>query len=260
VPSSYRLRTSVHRHAGGTSKTSLLGLLDDAGVFEDTTIGLRVEQLAHDGSSASVRVSIVCAENAPTLALSPAQRGGTPGSSVSYSLSITNNDGRGCASRTLPLSVASGWAAALSAPSVVVAAGATASATLTVTIPEGSDGQSDASIVTLWSGATAVASANATTTSDGAAPSVPTNLSATAGKRQVTVAWSASSDASGPVSYRIYRDGALLGTTTYTSYSDRSATRGTFVYEVDAVDGAGNASAKSAPASVTVGGTTGRRK
>jgi PKD repeat protein len=75
----------------------------------------------------------------------------------------------------------------------------------------------------------------------------------------IQISWAASTDASPPITYRVYRDGgaAVIGTTSATSFSDTGLTNGsTHTYAVDAVDAASNASARSpSSASITVSST-----
>ena len=87
-------------------------------------------------------------------------------------------------------------------------------------------------------------------------PSVPTGVSATADtSAAVTVRWTASTDDVALASYRVTRNGTVLApaVTDATSFVDRTVTAGSqYAYTVSAVDAAGNRSAESAPASVTV--------
>jgi hypothetical protein len=87
------------------------------------------------------------------------------------------------------------------------------------------------------------------------APTVPGNVTATADVPTVAhVAWDAASDATGVTSYQVSRDGTLVGTVSggTTTFDDSTvAPATTYQYTVVAVDGAGNASAPSDPASVT---------
>jgi hypothetical protein len=97
---------------------------------------------------------------------------------------------------------------------------------------------------------------------DTQAPSVPGGLGATAvSAGRIDLAWSASTDDVGVSGYTIYRDGAPLadvgGSTT--SYQDTTVVAATsYSYAVDAVDAAGNRSARSATAGATTpsGGST----
>ncbi|MBI5090257.1 MAG: hypothetical protein HZB15_15735, partial [Actinobacteria bacterium] len=92
---------------------------------------------------------------------------------------------------------------------------------------------------------------------DTAAPTVPgrpAGSSPAAG--QVQISWTASTDASPPITYRVYRDGGAtsIGSTTTTSFIDSGLAGGSsHTYTVDAVDSLNNASAKSqASLSITV--------
>ena len=88
-------------------------------------------------------------------------------------------------------------------------------------------------------------------------PTVPTGVSATdLGGGSVQIDWTASTDNIGVQSYLLYRNGTYIGWTpdgTVTS-TDAGLTAGlTYTYEVRAVDLAGNRSAKSTAATITVG-------
>ena len=88
-------------------------------------------------------------------------------------------------------------------------------------------------------------------TPDTTAPTVPTNLQATAlSSSRIDLTWTASTDAggSGLSGYRIFRDGGAtpIATVTTTSYSDTGLAASTlYTYTVRAVDGATNVSANS---------------
>ncbi len=108
-------------------------------------------------------------------------------------------------------------------------------------------------------GNTAASASVATTTPatpDTAAPSVPAGVTATAvNSSQINVGWSASTDNIGVSSYKVYRNGAVVGTvsaTAGTSFGDSGLAAGTsYSYTVVACDGAGNCSAQSSVASAT---------
>ncbi|HEY7640190.1 MAG TPA: FG-GAP-like repeat-containing protein, partial [Steroidobacteraceae bacterium] len=99
------------------------------------------------------------------------------------------------------------------------------------------------------------------TTPDTTAPSIPTNLQATAiSTSRIDLTWTASTDTggSGLSGYRIFRNGGAtpIATVSTTSYSDTGLAAGTqFTYTVRAVDGANNVSADSASASATTQAT-----
>jgi hypothetical protein len=83
-------------------------------------------------------------------------------------------------------------------------------------------------------------------------PSVPTGLAATAGDRQVSLSWNASTDSVGVSGYDVYRGGTRIAQTSGTSYIDTGLTDGTtYTYTVAAYDAAGNTSAQSGPVSAT---------
>jgi chitodextrinase len=93
------------------------------------------------------------------------------------------------------------------------------------------------------------------TTGDTTPPSVPTGVAATSvTSSSVSLKWNASSDNVGVTGYTIYRNGASVGTTggpAATTFTDSTVSPKTsYSYTVDAFDGSGNHSARSAPVSV----------
>jgi parallel beta-helix repeat protein len=80
-------------------------------------------------------------------------------------------------------------------------------------------------------------------------PTAPTNVVATAvSSSQVDLSWTASTDDVGVTEYRIYRDGAQVGTSPVTSFSDTTVAASTpYSYEIQAADAAENVSPLSAP-------------
>jgi subtilisin family serine protease/chitodextrinase len=85
-------------------------------------------------------------------------------------------------------------------------------------------------------------------------PSIPANVVvAQATSTKVNVGWNASTDNKGVVRYDVYRNGTFLASTTTTTYADGGLQIGaTYSYQVKAFDAAGNASALSSPATVTM--------
>jgi chitodextrinase len=103
----------------------------------------------------------------------------------------------------------------------------------------------------LDSGAVPCSGAPADTT----APSAPANLTATThSSSQVDLSWGASTDNIGVAGYNIYRNGSLLTSLgVFNNYSDTNLTLGaTYNYQVKARDAAGNLSAFSNTAAVTM--------
>jgi len=89
--------------------------------------------------------------------------------------------------------------------------------------------------------------------SDSQAPSVPTNLSASAvSSSQINLSWTASTDNVGVTGYRIFRNGVQAGTSATNSYNDSGLSPSTtYNYNVSAYDAAGNESGQSSQASAT---------
>lgn len=93
-------------------------------------------------------------------------------------------------------------------------------------------------------------------------PTAPAGLAASASAGQIALTWTASTDNVGVTSYRVSRDGTVIGTSPSTSYTDSSVVAGTtYTYTVAALDAAGNVSppsnmataqAVAAPPGVTV--------
>ncbi|MGO4269707.1 discoidin domain-containing protein, partial [Paenibacillus sp. TAF58] len=92
-----------------------------------------------------------------------------------------------------------------------------------------------------------------TSTADTTAPTVPTNLTATAASSsQINLNWTASTDNVGVTGYDIFRGATLVGSSTTTSYSDTGLTASTaYSYMVKAKDAAANVSTASNTASAT---------
>lgn len=88
---------------------------------------------------------------------------------------------------------------------------------------------------------------------DVTAPSIPTNLTATAvSQTQIDLTWTASTDDTAVTGYNIYRDSVFIGTTAATNYSDSGLSPGTtYTYTVTAFDAEDNESAESDPATAT---------
>ncbi|HXE75581.1 MAG TPA: fibronectin type III domain-containing protein [Candidatus Xenobia bacterium] len=87
---------------------------------------------------------------------------------------------------------------------------------------------------------------------DTAAPTAPTNLTATAASRLITLSWGASTDNLGVAGYYIYRNGARAGLSTTTSFNDKYLSpHTTYCYTATAFDAAGNESIFSNTACAT---------
>lgn len=84
---------------------------------------------------------------------------------------------------------------------------------------------------------------------DSEAPSVPTNVTATAqSPTSIQVSWTASTDDVAVAGYKIFRNGNQVGTSTSTSYTNSGLQpETTYSYTVSAHDAVGNNSAQSSP-------------
>jgi chitodextrinase len=93
---------------------------------------------------------------------------------------------------------------------------------------------------------------------DATPPTAPTNLAARAvSPTEVDLSWTASTDNVGVAGYRVYRDGALVGSPTSTAYADTGVQPATnYSYSTIADDAAGNTSAASNTATATTPAST----
>ncbi len=107
--------------------------------FTDPDSGLSLTTQWVDTSGATLDVNLgsqPCVAQAPTLSLNSTQTEWVaPGTSVTYSLTLTNHDSLACAGNTYALSAAipAGWSGNFAQPSVSLAPGASATVALTVT-------------------------------------------------------------------------------------------------------------------------------
>jgi hypothetical protein len=107
--------------------------------LEDTVGRVSITPVSSNGTTMTVNVSVTgtpCTRAAPTVTLSPAQQEAPAGSTVTYALTVGNNgSGCGASSFTLAPAVPAGWTAAVTAPVLTLAEGATGSTTVQVTSP-----------------------------------------------------------------------------------------------------------------------------
>jgi hypothetical protein len=87
---------------------------------------------------------------------------------------------------------------------------------------------------------------------DTTAPGTPTGLSGTPGNGTASLSWTANPPGDGVLDYLVYRNGAIVGSSSTNSYTDTGLTNGTaYSYRITARDHPGNESAQSASVSVT---------
>ncbi len=178
--------------------------------------------------------------------------------SLSYDVSVTNNDSDGCADTTFDLAEDLGLLAGTVTPaSLALSPGQTLGGTLTVDVDGDADG-----VYTLWvdasdtSGQHAVVSGSATLQIDSTAPLAPGGVTTAKkivlGSESVEVSWRAADDVSpgsGVNYYSVYRGGVWVGNATQLSYVDGGASvDGSYTYTVTAHDYAEHQSVASADA------------
>lgn len=253
----YTQGVNVHHYQGsGYAFTYFITSLPDNGLFSDTVNGISITQSTHGTGAAALQVTFGCVANTPTVSLSPSSVWVKSGGTTSFTAQITNRDSAGCTGTSFALTgssttgslqsimpaTTSALASGGSTSATISVSAGTSAGTVTVTATD-TDGQEPTH--------TQSGQATATINVDATAPTTPSGLSATAvttgGKTGVRLTWGSSTDTqSGLNSYYVYRNGAKLGSTTSTSYTDTTGTAGTnYTYGVSAVDRVGNESGMS---------------
>lgn len=213
-------------------------------------------------AGASLTVVAPCIPAAPLMTITPETQSGEAGTTLAYTLTLSNGDSNRCAASTYVLNseLPGGWAGSFSAGSLTLAPGASASTTLRVTSATSAAPGSQALLVR--AGKPSVTGQDVSRTLyyqvqepmpavDTHPPTAPTSLSATIQRKQIQLTWNPATDNQGVAKYRVMRDGTLLGETTTTSYADSNVVAGaTYNYAVIALDAAGNQSPPSG--SVTI--------
>jgi hypothetical protein len=109
--------------------------------YNDPNSNMTITPLLVGATGASVMVSFgpqPCVRANPSVTLSPAaSQWVSPGSTVAYQVSLTNNDTAGCASSSFDLraAVPSGWTALFNSSTITLSPGTSANTALTVTSP-----------------------------------------------------------------------------------------------------------------------------
>ncbi len=117
--------------------------------FYDLDAGVTLTVASVDGSGARVSVTLTaptCARANPTVAISPSPGPAVPaGTAVTYTVSVTNNDGASCAASSFSLQtmvLLTGWTAAFAAPTLTLSPGTSTSTTFTLISPASVTGTS----------------------------------------------------------------------------------------------------------------------
>jgi hypothetical protein len=154
IDSSYHERLSIHRYKGdgSSTRTWLLAGLADGETFSDEPNGIAITLDGHGSSYAMVRVVLTptCVMSSPTVAVTPLSQTGSPGSTVSYTLAVTNTDSSLCPASSVNLSALppAGWSVDITPASLSLDPGHTAQATLHVTSPNAAPAGSHDIVVT----------------------------------------------------------------------------------------------------------------
>ena len=117
--------------------------LDVGQTYTDKNAGVSLKTQWADSTGAEVYINVqggtqTCSRAAPTLSFTPAQSAWVAaGTSVTYSVTLKNNDSSECSSSSYSLSASkpSGWSAQLDSSSLTLSPGQSASTNLTVTSP-----------------------------------------------------------------------------------------------------------------------------
>ena len=272
MPSDYQNGVQIHKYAGsGMVNTLFVDSLKDGEVFTDSPNDLSVVQFAHDphriDGFVAVDITFGCTPLKPSSTLDPdGDYSVAPGTTVNYTLSVTNREGGNCGSATFDLSpvVPSGWSATLSTSQLTVGAGSTKSATLRVTAPSDATAGTytvrvkvdDASGLRSTTYGTSTYEALNVTNEP---PDAVNSLTGTAtAEGYVRLDWNRAPDDSGYAAfYRVYHDSgdgfSFTGKTTNTTFTDRDAVTGTNRYYVVSVDSETLASPASNVVTVTLG-------
>jgi uncharacterized repeat protein (TIGR01451 family) len=143
--------TGTYSHVLDLTPQSLVGVLsplvpDDwldpalAGLWQDPYTGVSITTSYPTSSALSVSVVYgtgSCVEANPTLSISPANPSAKRGQTVTYSVTVTNNDTSPCSARAFDMSssLPAGWTTFFAQNPVTIGAGSSASVSMTKTIP-----------------------------------------------------------------------------------------------------------------------------
>jgi hypothetical protein len=265
-------RVSVHRYKGdgSTANTYWVANLDTNESYTDSIDGIAVTVTARTTTSAALQIRFsapACVPSAVSASAAPQSQSGAAGAAVNYSISLTNQDGPGCAPTALALSAVSpaGWTGTLSPANLTLPPGASAQATLTLVPSSTAASGSYGATVLVNDAATAAHSTSAGVTymvvaQDSQPPSAPQITMAKVRAKRIELAWSGSNDNDRVAGYRVWRNGVMVASPTTTSWVDQSTASGNLTYVVDAYDPTGNVSAPSGAVTVTLSSSNGRPK
>lgn len=134
-------RLHIHRYGRNGGRTFYVTGLLAGETFTDATNSISITHTGRSSNYATVEIRLAgaapgpCEARAPMVSISPASQAGAPGTTLTYSASISNRDGASCptASFTLSGSVPAGWAWSAAPGALTLAPGASSTATFSVT-------------------------------------------------------------------------------------------------------------------------------
>ncbi len=267
LASQYLNTVSVHRaYTTLPTRTYLMQSLAAGQSFNDSTNGITITNQGVAGHQATIGVTLgggSCARVAPSVALTPASQTAAPGSTVGYTMAVTNNNSAACGSSTFNLAqvLPTGFSGSLSATTLALGSGASGSVTWSATSAQSVAGGSYALDATVAdaSATASVATGHASYVvfQDSAPPVVsfvsPKAGATVSGKKPYTIEVSAG-DASGIQVVEIYVDGQLLASDTATPYTAswnlRKAGAGAHTITAKAIDNSGLSTSTSVTVNV----------
>lgn len=258
-------QTSLQIAPGNTGRATLMttsATTASPGTYVQSVSVNDVHVAEHNAAvNGSYTVASSCLKS-PALTISPLTQSASPGTTLNYSVSVTNRDAAGCpqTSFTIVPSAPNGATATLSPSSVTLAPGASTDAVYSLTPPAGAAVGTYGFSATISDGinpahnTSASASYSVVEAQDAVPPSSPTGLVATVKAKQVALSWRAAADNVAVTGYHVLSNGVPIGTTTSRTWTVTGLAAGSYAYSVLAFDGAGNLSGPSNTVTVKIGG------
>lgn len=257
IPAGFTTGINIHRFAEGAAHTHLINALADGGSFVDSNNGITINQISHDQNSVLAEVifsTTPCTQTVPEITASPLSHTAQAGDTVNYSITINNRDSASCPNSTWTVDtlIPMGWAGSVNTSEITVAPGSSNTLNWSVSSASSSAAGNYSISMNLASSDTSVHDSDITANytvaspSDTEAPTAPTELTASAQRKKVSVSWQPSTDNIAVAGYKVFRNDIQIATTTSISYSDSNVVSGkTYTYYIVAFDAANNSSSQS---------------
>jgi NPCBM-associated, NEW3 domain of alpha-galactosidase len=232
--------------------------------YYDAAIPVTVTVLSANSAGATVSVQFsgpTCSPGNPAVALSPSGGSPTgPGTSVPYTVTVTNNDSSSCVASgfNLQANLPNGWLASFATPTLTVSPGATASTIMTVTSSSSASSGSYAVGVDATNGSSAYSGSTSATynVASALAVSVSTDRSRYTRKQWVTMTSNVSANGSpvqgASVSFTMTKSNGATVTQSATTGSNGSASAR---FQLRKQDPPGSYQGRGAASAGTVSGT-----